>query len=52
MKQTAFGWSEVTDTEEASKVHLDRETSEAVLALMARLLIALVRETEEACDER
>ena len=52
LKQIAFEWNEVLEIEESSKVQLDRETSEAVIALMTRLLIALVRETEEVRDER
>ena len=53
MKQIPFEWAEQTDPGEPGEVVLDPETTETVIELMARTLIAVVRlAEEEANDER
>lgn len=54
MEQVRFEWTEQTTrgATAPSEVELDRETIEAVIDLMARALIAVVRAAEEAADER
>ena len=49
MKQLPFRWAEQAEQKEASgpELVLDAETTEAVVALMARALVAVVRAVEE-----
>jgi hypothetical protein len=53
VEQRRFAWAERKKLDnQDSEIEIDPETTEAVIALMARLLIALVRAGEEAGDER
>jgi len=56
MKKTAqqieFGWREHKPLDEPSEVALDPATADAVIALMARVLIVVVRIAGEVADER
>ncbi len=52
MHQMRFEWAEQVHRTEPAEVELPRETIEVVIVLMARALIAVVRATEEAADER
>jgi len=52
MDQLRFEWAEPIQTAEPRTVDLDHETADAAVALMARALIAVVRTTQEAADER
>ena len=52
MKQTRFEWAEQGTAATPTEVTLDPETIETVIVLMAHALIAIVRATEEATDER
>lgn len=52
MRQIRFEWPEQVRRSEPSGIELGPETTEAVIALMARSLIAIVRATEESADER
>ena len=52
MKQTRFEWDEQNEEAEPVEVALDRETTEALIVLMARVLVAVVRTVQEADDER
>ena len=52
MHQRRFDWAEQIHRTEPACVELPRETTEVVIALMARALAAVVRATEEAADER
>ena len=52
MEQLRFEWAEPNESREPSKVELDPETTEAVIGLMARALIVVVRAAGEADDER
>jgi hypothetical protein len=47
-----FEWAEQGPRENPSEVVFDPETTEAVIALMARLLVTVLRATEEVDDER
>lgn len=51
MKQMRFEWVEQTEPQ-TGEVVLEPETMEAVITLMARALIVVVRAAEEDCDER
>lgn len=52
MHQIRFEWAEQVHRTEPTGIELAPETTEVVIALMARALIAVVRATEEAADER
>ena len=52
MKQTRFEWAEQSEAGEPTEVALDPETTDAVIVLMARVLIAVVRAAEEVANER
>jgi hypothetical protein len=56
VEQARFEWTEQTTRGAAEpsevEVELERETIEAVIDLMARALMAVVRAAEEATDER
>ena len=52
MRQIRFEWAEQVHRTEPVGVELPQETTEVVIALMARSLIAVVRATEEPADER
>lgn len=45
-------WAEESEIGRSNQVGLDLETSEAVIELMARALIAVVRAVQESADER
>jgi len=51
MKQITFEWVEQAEPQ-AGEVELEPETTEAVVVLMARALIVVVRAAEEDFDER
>jgi hypothetical protein len=51
-KQMELGWREPKPLDELSEVALDPATADAVIALMARALIVVVRLAEEVADER
>mgnify|MGYP001181018024 CR=1 FL=1 len=51
MHQLRFEWVEQVHRTEPTEVDLAKETSEVVIVLMARVLIAVVRTSEEAVDE-
>ena len=50
VKQHRFPWA--APGERPHEVVLDPETTEIVIALLARALIAVVREVEASADER
>lgn len=53
MKQTHFEWVEPSEAEEPVRVVLSPETTDALIVLMARAMIAVVHAAaEEAADER
>lgn len=55
MSQLRFGWAvpiKVIAPAEKTGVELDEETTRTVVALMARVLIAVVRSAEEDADDR
>ena len=52
MKQLRLQWAEPTELGAWDEVDLEPETTEAVIALMARALIAVVRAAQENADER
>jgi hypothetical protein len=55
MSQLRFGWAvpiEPIAPAEKTGVELDEETTRALVALMARVLIAVVRAAEEDSDDR
>ena len=52
MEQKHFEWVEQNESGEQNKVALEPETMKTVIALMARVLIAVVRAGEEATDDR
>lgn len=47
-----FGWAEQGDPEKPCEVVLGPETTETVIVLMARVIVAVVRPAEEVDDER
>ena len=51
-KQMELGWREHQPLDEPSEVALDPATADAVIALMARALLVVVRIAEEVADER
>ena len=51
-RQLELGWREQKPREEPSEVALDPATADAVIALMARALLVVVRIAEEVADER
>ena len=51
-QQIELGWREQKPLDEPSEVALDPATADAVIALMARALIVVVRIAEEVADER
>jgi hypothetical protein len=50
VEQLRFEWG--SSQSDSNQVVIDRETSEAAVALMTRALIAVVRAVREANDER
>ncbi len=52
MEQMRLQWAEQSELGTSNQVELDPETSEAVIALMARALIVVVRAAQESADER
>lgn len=50
-EQLCFQWARSSETGDPNAVELDRETIDALVALMARALIAVVR-AAESDDER
>ena len=55
MQQIRFEWAEKIEQirrAEPVEVELTQETISALIALMARVLISVVRVAEEAADER
>jgi hypothetical protein len=52
VEQTHFEWAEPIERSEPSEVVLEPETVEALIPMMARALIAVVRPAEEATDDR
>ena len=55
MSQLRFGWAvpiEPISPTENTGVDLDEETTEALIVLMASVLIAVVRAAEEDADDR
>ena len=52
MKQGRFEWAAPRATYDPNRVVLERETIEATITLMARALIAVLRASHEADDER
>ena len=52
MKQLPFEWVEEPDRDALPEIDLPAETIRSVVALMARVLIALVRPSEGGTDER
>lgn len=52
MEQMRLEWEEPTGQGDPIEVVLDPETTEAIVALMARALIIVVCAAEEATDER
>jgi hypothetical protein len=51
MKQVPFEWDEEPPLERHAEVELDPMATEAVIPLMASLLIRLVRPAQEVDDE-
>lgn len=51
MRQVPFAWPERGDGEELDAVVLAPETMETVIALMARVLIAVVRGAAPAAED-
>jgi hypothetical protein len=51
-RQMELGWLEQKPLDEPSEVALDPATIDAVIALMARALIVVVRIAGEVADER
>ena len=52
VKQLPFEWVEEPDRDALPEIDLPAETIRSVVALMARVLIALVRPSEGGTDER
>jgi len=52
VKQYRFPWVVPGETRDPHEVVLDPETTEIVIAVMARALVAVVRAAEEVKDER
>ena len=52
VKQHRFPWAARDDSRDRHEVVLDLETTERVIALLARAFLAVVREVEETADER
>lgn len=52
MDQMPFAWAERKHPDEPSEIALEPERAEALVVLMARALIAVVRAAEEDADER
>jgi hypothetical protein len=52
VKQLHFEWAAPSVTGDPNQVVIDLETTEVVIALIARALIAVVRAVQEADDER
>lgn len=52
MKQLPFEWVEEPERDARPEIELPPQTIEAVIALMARALVALVRPSGEAADDR
>ena len=52
MKQHPFEWVEEPEQDEQVEVDLPPATTKALIALMARILVHLVRPSKEANDER
>ncbi len=55
MSQLRFGWAvpiKAIAPAEKTGVDLDEETTRALVALMARVLVAVVRTGEEDADDR
>lgn len=51
MYQIRFEWTEPFPRTEPAEVDLAQETTEVVIVLMARVLIAVMRATGETADE-
>jgi len=52
VKQMPFEWLDEDELAQPVEVVLDAETTEVVVTLMARAMIAAVRAVEEVADER
>ncbi len=52
MKQMRFEWAEESPVDEPTDVALVPETTAAVITLMMRAVIAVVRAAPEAADDR
>jgi hypothetical protein len=52
VKQHRFPWAVGREHHDRPEVVLDPETTESVIALLARALVAVVRAVEESPDDR